>query len=148
MAVFKKNETVKQDFFPSVTPIPIEKPNSFIGKNLFIKGELSSNEEILIEGKIEGKLNVKHKVIIGKNGIVNADINAREVIIIGTVNGDVKCSYKIEIVAEGILNGNIVAQRVKLADGALFKGNIDMTPIEEKIPDAGEETDKDSLNDE
>jgi len=148
MAVFKKNETITQETFPRVSSIPIEKTNSFIGNNLFIKGELSSDEEVLIEGKIEGKLNVRHKVIIGKNGTVNADINAREVIIMGTVNGNVKCSYKIEIVAEGILNGNIIAQRVKLADGAVFKGNIDMTPPEEKIPDAGEETANNSLNDE
>jgi cytoskeletal protein CcmA (bactofilin family) len=135
MAVFKKNEIVKQDTFPRVSSMPIEKTNSFIGKNLFVKGELSSDEEVLIEGKIEGKLNVRHKVIIGKNGTVNADIDAREVIIIGTVNGNVTCSYKIEIVAEGVLNGNIIARRVKMADGALFKGNIDMTPPEGKIPE-------------
>lgn len=128
MAVLKKSETVRQDTFTSGNPGPIGETQSFVGKNLFIKGELFAEEEVLIEGKVEGKLNVKHKVIIEKSGIVNADIEAREILIIGTLNGNVKCSYRVEIVAEGILNGNIVAQRVKLADGAIFKGNIDMTP--------------------
>ena len=128
MAVLKKSETVKQDMFTSGNPGPIGETHSFVGKNLFIKGELFAEEEVLIEGKVEGKLNVKHKVVIDKSGVVNADIEAREVLIIGTVNGNVNCSYRAEIVAEGILNGNIIAQRVKLADGAVFKGNIDMTP--------------------
>jgi cytoskeletal protein CcmA (bactofilin family) len=105
---------------------------SVVGKSVFIKGNIFSEEEIRIEGKIEGKLNSKHMVIIGKNGLVNADIEAREIIIEGTVNGNVKGSYKVEIVPDGVLNGNIISQRVVLAEGAVFKGNIDMTLKEEK----------------
>lgn len=133
MAVFKKSDNVST--FEPVTPISTvstnEKTTSFIGKTLFIKGEVLSDEEVLVEGKIEGKVNVKNKVIIGKNGLVNAEIEAREVIIKGTVNGNVKGSYKVEIVPDGTLNGNIVSQRVVLAEGAIFKGNIDMTPRDE-----------------
>lgn len=111
-----------------------EKKNSIIGKTLLIKGELVSDEEVLIEGTIEGHLNIKHRVIVGKNGVVNADINANEVVIKGTVNGNVKGQFKVEIVPEGVLNGNIISQRVVLAEGAVFKGNIDMTtPKDEKI---------------
>lgn len=133
MAVFKKNEALTTINPPNpITPIiAIEKTSSFIGKSLFIKGDVLSDEEVMIEGKIEGKINVKHKVIVGKNGLVNAEIEAREIIIKGVVNGNVKCSYKVEIVPEGTLNGNIISQRVVLAEGANFKGSIDMTPKDE-----------------
>ncbi len=135
MGVFsKKDETVKprQQVIPSITPV--EKSHSVIGKTLFIKGEIHSDEEVLIEGKIEGKLDIKHRVVVGRNGVVNADIDAREIIIKGTVNGNVKGSYKVEIIPEGILNGNIISQRVVLAEGAVFKGNIDMTIKDSKEP--------------
>ncbi|MCP4156273.1 MAG: polymer-forming cytoskeletal protein [bacterium] len=132
MAVFKKHENVKQSNFSTVSPT--QRSNSIVGKTLFIKGEISSDEEIIVEGKIEGKLNIKHRVVVGKSGVVNADIEAREIIIKGTVNGNVKGSYKVEIVPEGILNGNILSQRVVLAEGAIFKGNIDMTVKEGSAP--------------
>ena len=102
-------------------------PKSTIGKTIFVKGKVFSDEEVFIEGKIEGQLNIKHRVVVGKGGIVNADIEAREVIVKGTVNGNVKGNYKVEIVPDGVVNGNIVSQRVVLAEGAIFKGNIDMT---------------------
>jgi len=106
---------------------PPHQLKSIVGKTLFVKGKVFSDEEVLIEGKIEGQLHIKHRVVVGKSGIVNADIEAREVIIKGTVNGNVKGSYKVEIIPDGVLNGNIVSQRVVLAEGAIFKGNIDMT---------------------
>jgi cytoskeletal protein CcmA (bactofilin family) len=101
--------------------------NSVVGQSLFIKGNIFSDEEVFIYGEIEGKLNSQHRVVIEKSGIVNAEIEAREIIIKGTVNGNVTGSFKVEIVPEGVLNGNILSQRVKLADGAIFKGSIDMT---------------------
>lgn len=135
MAVFgKKIETEKPETYSSIGTTT--RSTSVVGKTLFIKGEVFSDEELLVEGNIEGKLNIKHKVVVGKNGSVTADIDAREVVIKGIVNGNVKGSYKVEIVPEGILNGNIVSQRVVLAEGAVFKGNIDMTPREENIPSA------------
>jgi len=129
---FRKNENVKSK--PTTFIANAEPPRkiSVIGRTLFIKGELFSDEEVLIEGKIEGKINSKHRVIVGKNGVVNADIEAREVVIEGTVNGNVMGRLKVEIIPDGVLNGNIISQRVKLADGAHFKGNIDMTPEDDK----------------
>lgn len=140
MTVFRKNENIMQDRSSDIRPI--EKNQSVIGKTLFIKGKLLSDEEVLIEGNFEGILNVKHRVIVSKSGKVNADVEAREIIIKGFVNGNVKCSDKVEIVPDGILNGNIISQRVVLAEGAVFKGNIDMTPGEEKTLDIETETDK------
>jgi cytoskeletal protein CcmA (bactofilin family) len=136
MAIFGKQRQEKQGGYESthqVTSIPssdtrtMVQRNSLVGKSLLIKGNIFSDEEIFIQGKIEGKLHSQHRVVVEKSGVVNADIEAREIIIKGTVNGNVTGSFKVEIVPEGVLNGNILSQRVKLADGAIFKGNIDMT---------------------
>ncbi len=132
MAVFKKTETGKTGTgtFSSTGNAP-EKSRTLVGRSVCVKGELFSDEEVVVEGKIEGKLTITHRVIVAKSGVVNADIEAREVVIKGTVNGNVSGQYKVEIVPEGVLNGNIVSQRVVLAEGAVFKGNIDMTPRDE-----------------
>ena len=136
MAIFGKQRQEKEEGYePShqltanpgsdtTTTVP---KNSVVGKSLFIKGNIFSDEEVFIQGKIEGKLHSQHRVVIEKSGLVNADIEAREIIIKGTVNGNVTGSFKVEIVPDGVLNGNILSQRVKLADGAIFKGSIDMT---------------------
>ena len=105
---------------------------SVIGQTIIINGELESEEEILIEGRIEGFVKSKGLVIIGKNGIVDAEIEAEEIIVIGKVNGNVNGIKKVEIKPDGEVNGNIVSQRVVLAEGAIFKGNIDMSSRDRK----------------
>jgi cytoskeletal protein CcmA (bactofilin family) len=140
MAVFRKQQKdepyVRHEPVTSipgptaVTTAPAMR-NSVIGKTIFIKGNVFSDEEVFIEGKIEGKLNIKNRVVVGKNGVVNADIEAHEVIVKGTVNGNVKGNHKVEIVPDGVLNGNILSKGVVLREGAIFKGSIDMTLKEE-----------------
>jgi cytoskeletal protein CcmA (bactofilin family) len=133
MAAFgRKHETVKSKPTSFETHSGNREKTSVVGKTLLIKGEMFSDEEVLIEGTIEGNLNINNRVVVGKNGVVNADIDAREVVIKGEVNGNVKGQFKVEIVPDGILNGNIISQRVVLAEGAVFKGNIDMTPRDDK----------------
>jgi len=105
---------------------------SLVGKTVVIKGNVLLEEEARIDGNIQGHLVSKSLVIVGKNGVVNADIQAKEIIIEGTVNGNVNGSYKVEVIPDGVLNGNIVSQRVVLHEGAVFKGNIDMTSKLEK----------------
>jgi cytoskeletal protein CcmA (bactofilin family) len=126
MGMFKRDEVVETPTTSYVSSVDNERAKSVIGKTLFINGEITSDEEVLIEGKIEGKIKSNHRVIVGTNGVVNADIDAKEVIIKGAVTGNVSCSYKIEIVPDGKLTGNIVSDKVVLAEGAIFKGNIDM----------------------
>ncbi|MCI0471388.1 MAG: polymer-forming cytoskeletal protein [Candidatus Aminicenantes bacterium] len=141
MGMFKKDE-VSAAAEPAVSysgSLDSERSRSIIGKNLFLKGEMSSDEEVLIEGKVKGKIKINHRLIIGANGNVTADIDAKEVIIKGMVTGNVKCSEKIEIVPAGILKGNIFSNKVILAEGAIFKGNIDMATGEEKIAAKTEE---------
>jgi cytoskeletal protein CcmA (bactofilin family) len=136
MAAFgRKNESVKTKPTNLSNSYSSNEKTSIVGKTLLVKGEMFSDEEVLVEGTIEGKLNINNRVIVGKNGVVNAAIDAQEVIIKGEVNGNVKGQFKVEIVPDGILNGNIISQRVVLAEGALFKGNIDMTPRDDKSPE-------------
>jgi cytoskeletal protein CcmA (bactofilin family) len=127
MAVFKKLEDIKSTPTVSSRPEEIGQGKSLIGKTVFLKGELYSDEELVIEGKLEGKLKAKDIVIIGRNGNLTADVEAREIIVRGRINGNVKGAQKVTIEPEGVLNGDIIAQRVVLAEGAVFKGNIDMS---------------------
>jgi cytoskeletal protein CcmA (bactofilin family) len=139
MGVFKKElerdreSTERRTFSANVTPAPDTK--SFIGQSLVIKGEVESKEEIVVEGRIEGKIDVDSRVVVAANGKVNADIKAREVVIKGRVDGNVNCSEKVEIVPDGYLKGNIVSEKVVLAEGSKFRGNVRMTPGGEDKPE-------------
>jgi len=120
----KESEINKQEERPEVK---INESSSFIGRSMKLKGNISAEEEILIEGIVEGSIKMKHNVIVGKSGKVKADITAKEIIIRGEVNGNVHGQVKVEIVPGGILNGDIISEKVVLAEGAKFKGNIDMS---------------------
>lgn len=120
----KESEVNRKEERPEVR---INESSSFIGRSMKLKGNLSAEEEILIEGIVEGSIKMKHNVIIGKSGKVKADITAKEIIIKGEVNGNVHGQVKVEIVPGGVLNGDIISEKVVLAEGAKFKGNIDMS---------------------
>ncbi|MCK5004328.1 MAG: polymer-forming cytoskeletal protein [Candidatus Aminicenantes bacterium] len=123
--MFKRESEVNRQ--EESTEIKVNESSSFIGRSMKLKGNLSAEEEILIEGIVEGSIKMKHNVIIGKSGKVKADIIAREIIIKGEVNGNVHGHVKVEIVPGGVLNGDIISEKVVLAEGAKFKGNIDMS---------------------
>jgi len=98
-----------------------------IGQSIHIKGELTGNEDLTIEGKVEGKVLLKdHNLTIGANGKITAEIQAKTVMVVGEVVGNITADDKVEVAATGSLRGDIVAPRVVLADGAEFKGSIDM----------------------
>ena len=98
-----------------------------IGQSIQIKGELTGNEDMTIDGIVEGNIQLKENhLTIGPNGNVKADINAKTVTITGKVDGNVTAEDKVEIRETGKLRGNIVAPRVVIADGAFFKGSVEM----------------------
>jgi cytoskeletal protein CcmA (bactofilin family) len=108
-----------------------------IGKSLEIKGELTGDENLTIEGKVEGKIVLHgHDVTIGPEGRVNAEIHARAVTVGGTVKGNITADDKVELASSGKMTGDIRAPRVVLADGARFKGSIDMDPKQAAQPRA------------
>ena len=98
-----------------------------IGQSVQIKGELTGQEDLVIDGRIDGKITVSdHHLIIGPNGHVNAEVRAKSVQINGQVTGNILADDKVEISPSGSVNGDITAPRVALADGSSFKGSIDM----------------------
>ncbi len=98
-----------------------------IGKSLVIKGEVTGSESLYIDGRVEGTINLSgNRVTIGRNGVVSANINAREIVIIGKVRGNLTASDRVDIRNEGSLTGDVVAQRISIEDGAYFKGGIDI----------------------
>jgi cytoskeletal protein CcmA (bactofilin family) len=106
-----------------------------IGKSLTIKGEVTGSESLYIDGKVEGSINLSgNRITIGRNGQVNANINAREVVVLGKVKGNLNASDRVDIRSEGSLTGDVGAQRISIEDGAYFKGGID-------IRKAGQKTD-------
>jgi cytoskeletal protein CcmA (bactofilin family) len=100
-----------------------------IGPSIVIKGTVSGDEDLVIQGKVEGTIDLRdHEVSVGQSGKVHADINAKVVKVDGEVSGDISGNEKVVISKSGNVRGNIVAPRVTLEDGAIFKGSIDMDP--------------------
>jgi cytoskeletal protein CcmA (bactofilin family) len=101
--------------------------NVNIGKSVVIKGELSGSEDLTIEGQVEGKIELRENVLtIGPNARIKAQVFAKAVIVLGKVTGNVAASEKVDIREHGSVEGDIVAPRVGIADGAYFRGSIDM----------------------
>lgn len=96
-----------------------------IGRTLVIKGEISGSEALYIDGRIEGKITMPDsRVTIGRNGKVDASIQAREVVVMGKVTGNIECSDRVDIRAEGSVAGDISTVRISVEDGAALKGGI------------------------
>jgi cytoskeletal protein CcmA (bactofilin family) len=98
-----------------------------IGKSVVIKGELSGSEDLTIEGHVEGRIDLKDNVLtIGPNGKIKAEVFAKSVVVLGEVTGNVTASEKVDIRDAGSVDGDLVSPRVALADGAHFRGSVDM----------------------
>jgi len=98
-----------------------------IGKSVVIKGELNGSEDLTIEGHVEGKIELRdHVLTIGPNGKIKAQVFAKAVIVLGEVNGNVTATEKVDIRDGGSVDGDIVSPRVAIAEGAHFRGSVDM----------------------
>src|SRR5579864_6313604 len=97
------------------------------GKSLVIKGEVTGSESLYIDGRVEGSINLAgNRVTIGRNGVVAANINAREIVVLGKVRGNLTASDRVDIRNDGSLTGDVIAARISIEDGAFFKGGIDI----------------------
>ena len=116
-----------------------------IGPSIFIKGDLSGEEDLVIEGRVEGKVDLKqNNVTVGKNGRVRADVFGKVVIIEGEVDGNVFAREQAILRQAGAIRGNITAPRVVLEDGSRFKGSIDMEAPKETGGNAPGTTDREA----
>ena len=115
---------------PAPAPRPVTTTTSdqaTIGKSLVIKGEVTGSESLYIDGRVEGSINLSgNRVTVGRNGIVAANINAREIVVLGKVRGNLTASDRVDIRSDGSLTGDVVAARISIEDGAFFKGGIDI----------------------
>jgi cytoskeletal protein CcmA (bactofilin family) len=156
--MWKRDEAVKppQPAAPVVPPVPHQEPsaarvdavrhqekdNVNIGKSVIIKGDLSGSEDLTIEGHVEGKIELRQNVLtIGPNGKIKASIFAKAVVVQGEVIGDITASERVDIRDAGSVDGDLSAPRIAIADGAHFRGSIDMQrqsgkPAEAKPADA------------
>jgi len=115
---------------PAAPPAEVrraERATAVIGPSIFIKGDLSGDEDLVIEGRVEGKIDLKqHNVTIGKNGRVRADVFGNTVVVEGEVDGNLFAQQQAILRQSGAVRGNITAPRVMLEDGSRFRGSIDM----------------------
>jgi cytoskeletal protein CcmA (bactofilin family) len=144
--MWKKAEPEEPHSQPAPAPIPqpstmarssVAQPKdqqAVIGATVVIKGDLTGEEDLLIEGRLEGKVESRrHRVTVGRNGRIKGDIYAKTITIEGTVEGNLFGEEQLVVRQSGNVRGNIVAPRVALEDGSNFKGSIDMSP-KEKSP--------------
>ena len=140
--MWKRDEAVKPSSIPAPAPAPpmqqvmappqpesrrIERDVVNIGKSVVIKGELNGSEDLTIEGQVEGKIELKeHALTIGPNGKIKAQVFAKSVIVLGEVHGNVTASEKVDIRDGGSVDGDIISPRVAIAEGAHFRGSVDM----------------------
>jgi cytoskeletal protein CcmA (bactofilin family) len=126
----------KQDAYAVSANTPVNSGKmAVIGPGIHINGDISGDENLLVEGKVDGKiLLASNHVEIGQSGQVKADITAKVIKIAGQVRGDLNGTEKVVVSRTGNVHGNIVAPRMTLEDGAIFKGSIDMDPGETAQP--------------
>jgi len=99
-----------------------------IGKSITIKGDLSGDEDLVIEGTVEGKIELpNNQLTVGGNGEVKADVAAKSVVIVGKVSGNVTGTERVEIDAQGVLDGDVKAPRLIVQEGAVLNGSVDMS---------------------
>lgn len=140
--MWKKSEP--EESRPQPTPAPQAQPapaprnpvaqardRAVIGPTILIKGDLAGEEDLLIEGHVEGKIELRHhSITVGKNGRIKADIYGKTITVEGSVEGNLYGEEQLVVKQSGTVRGNIVSPRVALEDGSNFKGNIDMSQKE------------------
>lgn len=138
MGIFKEE---KKKIEP-LQPQKLEKPLSIsyeassrttIGRTIQIKGDIIADEEVYIEGKIEGKIESKKSIIIGSSGFVKADLQAPIIKISGKVIGNIYASTKLDVDSTAHIEGNITAAKLSISESAYFKGSVDMSLKGEKV---------------
>jgi cytoskeletal protein CcmA (bactofilin family) len=121
-------------------PSPVSRPAAsgpacVIGAKTVIKGEITGEEDIIVEGMIEGQVKIGRDLRVGPGGRVKANVEAQSIVVSGELTGDCHATQRVEIQATGKVTGNIRAPRVVIAEGATFRGNSDMSGRREEKKD-------------
>ena len=97
-----------------------------IGRSIVIDGEITGDEDLVVQGTVKGRIALQQSLYVESSGAVEADIETQNVEISGSVTGNIRASDKVELKQDGTMVGDIKAPRILIADGATFKGNVDM----------------------
>ncbi|HVZ37173.1 MAG TPA: polymer-forming cytoskeletal protein [Polyangiaceae bacterium] len=97
-----------------------------VGAGLIVEGEFTTEEDVTVEGTVRGTLTTSEGLSIGADGVVEADLRALSVVVAGQVTGNVNANARVDIQAGGRIIGDVKAGRLTIADGASFRGNVDM----------------------
>lgn len=121
-------EKPRTEATPKVSNVmPMSQNPTVLGRSVVVKGELTGNEDLLIEGQFDGTINLQdHCLTVGANGQVKAEIHVRAVVIHGVVNGNITAREKVDIRKTGRVQGDLSAAGVAIEDGAYFKGSIEI----------------------
>jgi cytoskeletal protein CcmA (bactofilin family) len=106
---------------------PAARKPSVLGKTLVFKGELSADEDLVLQGRVEGSIHHTQSLTVGVDGVVIGDVYARSIVVEGTVEGDLRGTSSVLVTATAKLRGNIAAPRVGIMEGAIFNGSVDMS---------------------
>ena len=126
MALFSSKDTPQ----PRPAPRPGEPQPAFhgtyLGPNIVIEGTVSGSEPVVIDGSVKGQINLGNDLRIGTKARVEATVHAKNVIIEGKLTGDVSADERVELIASATVDGNIKAPKIVVAEGARFRGAVDM----------------------
>jgi len=128
MALFSKDPA------PPTTPrpesrtsgAPVQQGGTYVGPNITIEGTVTGSEMLTVDGTVRGKINVTADLRVGAKARVEASVHARNVMVEGKINGDISADDRVELVASASVDGNIRAPKIVVAEGAKFRGNVDM----------------------
>ena len=121
------------------TPVTRSAGTCIIGAKTTVKGEIIGDEDVLVEGNVEGQIRITRDLRVAPGGVVKATVESQSLIVSGEIVGDCQATARVEIQATGRLTGNIRAPKIVIAEGAMFRGNSDMSGRKEerkdKVPD-------------
>ncbi len=100
--------------------------STIIGAGITIEGEITTDEDVLVQGTVRGKLNAKDGVVVEHGGVVEADVTGGPLTVSGSVTGNISSTDRVDLQPGARVVGNVKATRITIADGAQFKGNVDM----------------------
>lgn len=123
MALFSSKETPSQA--RGGEPQPAHN-GTYFGPNVTIDGTVTGSEPVLIEGTVRGKINLSGELRVGTKARIEATVHAKNVIVEGKLTGDVSADDRVELVASATVDGNIKAPKIVVAEGARFRGSVDM----------------------
>jgi cytoskeletal protein CcmA (bactofilin family) len=126
------------EYPPAPPPAPVSqtpKITAALGKTMRVRGEIQCDEELYLDGEVEGTLEVRQRLTIGPNGKVKANVKAKELVVAGSIQGDVQAVDRISILKGASIVGDVKTAGIVIEDGAYFKGGIDILRPENKTPE-------------